>query len=189
MSPRGYPCAMDDSSYLIRSATKTLTFWPTLIAVFLVDFATKRWAEGNLLPVYTPHQVIGDAVRLTLAYNRNAAMGLSLGDYSRVGFTLIAVIVLVVIGGFYRRTPMNATGGAAALGLIAAGALGNLTDRVMFLHGVVDFIDIGIGNVRFWTFNIADAAITCGAILLAVLSMRGHREVEVLASSAHTAQP
>src|SRR5665647_709723 len=99
------PRAMND---LTRSGSKTLAFWPTLIVFYLADFATKRWAEGNLLPVYTPHEVIGDAVRLTLAYNRNAAMGLSLGDYSRVGFTLTAIVVLIVLGVFYRRTPVNA---------------------------------------------------------------------------------
>ena len=168
---------------LTRSGSKTLAFWPTLIVFYLADFATKRWAEGNLLPVYTPHEVIGDAVRLTLAYNRNAAMGLSLGDYSRVGFTLTAIVVLIVLGVFYQRTPVNASGGAAALGLVAAGALGNLTDRVMFSRGVVDFIDVGIGAARFWTFNVADSAITCGAILLAVLSMKGQREAAVLAGS------
>jgi signal peptidase II len=50
--------------------------------------------------------------------------------------------------------------------------VGNLIDRVRSTRGVVDFIDIGIGNTRFWTFNIADAAITIGAILLAVTLWR-----------------
>lgn len=180
---------MVNSHGFVRSGAKTLAFWPTFVVVFLLDFGTKRWAEGNLPPMYTPHEIIGNAVRLTLAYNKNAAMGLSLGDYSRVGFTLIAAVVLVVLGVFYRRTPAAATGAAAALALVAAGALGNLTDRVMFAHGVVDFIDIGAGNVRFYTFNVADAAITCGAILLGALSMRRDRGSEISAGSTHTAQP
>lgn len=180
---------MEDSSDLTRRGQKTLAFWPTFIVVFLLDFVTKRWAERNLPPMYTPHQIVGDVVRFTLAYNKNAAMGLSLGDYSRVGFTLIAVVVLVVLGVFYRRTPAAATGAAAGLALVAAGALGNLTDRVMFAHGVIDFIDIGFGNARFYTFNVADAAITCGAVLLGALSMRRGRDSEINTGSTRTVQP
>jgi signal peptidase II len=56
---------------------------------------------------------------------------------------------------------------AAALGLIAGGALGNLLDRLRWDRGVVDFVDIGLGSVRFWTFNVADVGITCGAVWLA----------------------
>jgi len=129
--------------------------------------------------MYTPHEVFGDVVRLTLAFNKDAAMGLSLGQYSRIGFAAIAAIVLVVLGVFYRRTPMSAATHAVGLALIAAGALGNLADRVLFTHGVVDFIDVGIGAKRFYTFNVADASITCGAVLLFILSMKERREHEV----------
>ncbi len=180
---------MESSHDFALSGAKGLAFWPTFVVVFLFDFGTKRWAEDFLPPMYTPHEILGNAVRLTLAYNKNAAMGLSLGAYSRVGFTLIAAAVLVVLGVLYRRTPAAGTGSATALALVAAGALGNLTDRVMFAHGVVDFIDIGVGNVRFYTFNVADAAITCGAILLGVLLMRRNRGPETSSGSAHTAQP
>ena len=54
------------------------------------------------------------------------------------------------------------------MGLARGGAAGNLIDRIRSPRGVVDFIDIGIGAVRFWTFNVADAGITVGAILLAL---------------------
>lgn len=167
---------------------KSVTFWPTLLGIFFLDFATKRWAEQNLLPLYTPHRVIGETLRFTLAFNKDAAMGLSLGNYSRIGFTLIAAIVLVVLGVFYRRTPSNAGAHAFGLALVAAGALGNLADRVLFMHGVVDFIDVGIGSARFYTFNVADASITCGAILLAILSLKEHRDAEVPISPARTTQ-
>ena len=69
---------------------------------------------------------------------------------------------------------------AAGLALIASGALGNLIDRLRSPRGVVDFIDVGIGDVRFWTFNIADVGITCGAILL-VLALQRTAESERLA--------
>ena len=65
---------------------------------------------------------------------------------------------------------------AAALALVAGGAIGNVLDRFRTpggtYRGVVDFIDIGVGGWRFWTFNLADVGVTCGAILLALLMLR-----------------
>jgi len=155
-----------------RAISKSALFWPTLIFVYAVDFITKHLAVTHLSPAYVPHKIIGDFVRFTLAYNRDAAMGLSLGDYSRAGFTITAAAVLVVLFALYRRTPAGNPSSVVALAMIAGGALGNLTDRIRSSLGVVDFIDVGSGNTRFWTFNVADAAVTCGAILLAVVSMK-----------------
>ena len=56
--------------------------------------------------------------------------------------------------------------------MIAAGATGNLIDRVRSARGVVDFIDVGIGASRFWTFNVADSGVTCGAVILAIITWR-----------------
>jgi signal peptidase II len=53
--------------------------------------------------------------------------------------------------------------------MIVGGALGNLYDRLRWTRGVVDFIDVGIGDTRFWTFNIADAGISVGATLMVLL--------------------
>jgi signal peptidase II len=152
--------------------SKAAAFWPTLIFVYAFDFVTKRMVVNSLSPAYVPHNIIGDYVRFTLAYNRDAAMGLSLGDYSRTGFTVTAAAVLVVLFVLYRRTPAKAVASAIALAMIAGGALGNLTDRIRSSLGVVDWIDVGIGHARFWTFNVADAAVSCGAVLLAILSLR-----------------
>ena len=157
-------------------AMKARIFWPTLVIVYVLDFITKRLAETHLLPQHVPHRVIGELVRFTLAYNKDAAMGLSLGGYSRAGFALTAAVILVVLGVLYRRTPESDRFSALALALVTAGALGNLTDRLMSSRGVVDFIDVGIGNSRFYTFNVADAGVTCGAILLALLSLRGSKK-------------
>lgn len=165
---------MSDTTERIRS--KAYLFWPTLTTVYTADFLTKRLVEEYIRPAYVPHPVIGDFFRLTLAYNRDAAMGLSLGGYSRIGFTLTAAAVLVVLGVLYRRTPDDSRLSIFALAMITAGALGNLTDRLMSSRGVVDFIDVGIGSSRFYTFNIADAAVTCGAVLLAVVSWRSPKK-------------
>ena len=157
----------------LRSLTaKAKLFWPTLIGVYALDFITKRMVVNAYSPAYVPHEIIGSYVRFTLAYNRDAAMGLSLGEYSRVGFTITAAAVLVVLFALYRRTPAAAKTSIIALAMIAGGALGNLTDRLMSPLGVVDFIDIGTNTVRFWTFNLADTAVSCGALLLAFVSMK-----------------
>jgi signal peptidase II len=63
-----------------------------------------------------------------------------------------------------------------ALALIMGGAVGNLLDRLQRVEGVVDFIDVGVGTTRFWTFNIADSAITIGAILLVLSSMAASKQ-------------
>jgi signal peptidase II len=93
-------------------------------------------------------------------------MNISLGRASRVVFTVLAVAMIGVIVGMYRKTADNETLQPVALALIAGGALGNLLDRLRSVRGVVDFIDVGIGDSRFWTFNVADSGVTCGAILL-----------------------
>ena len=155
---------------------KARYFWPTLVGVYCFDFVTKRLVERYFLPEHVPHPIIGELVRFTLAYNRDAAMGLSLGGYSRAGFAITAVVILTVLGVLYRRTAESDKFSALALAMVSGGALGNLTDRLMSSRGVVDFIDVGIGSARFYTFNVADSAVTCGALLLALLSLRGPKQ-------------
>jgi signal peptidase II len=65
-----------------------------------------------------------------------------------------------------------------ALGLTTGGAVGNLLDRVRSPRGVVDFIDLGFGDARFWIFNLADAGISVGAILLGFALWRRLRAAE-----------
>lgn len=146
-------------------------FWPLFCVWVALDFITKRMVESRLTP-HIEHNVIGSWVRFTLTYNTGAAMNISLGGASRVGFTVLAVGMLVVIFMMYRHTGANETAQPLALALIAGGALGNLIDRVRSVKGVVDFIDVGVRDARFWTFNVADAGVTCGAILLVLVLWR-----------------
>ena len=156
---------------------KARTFWPVLLSLVALDCATKDLAVERLSPVHVPHPVIGELVRFTLAYNPDAAMGLSLGPYSRVGFLLIAAIMICGVGYYYMKAPRESGATALALALIAGGAAGNLIDRVRSSRGVVDFIDVGVGNARFYTFNVADAGVFCGTLfLLVVLSRRSDKE-------------
>lgn len=156
---------------------KSRRFWPLFALVLLTDCATKRAAEFHLVPAQVPHELLGEIVRLTLAYNPGAAMSLSLGAHSRLGFSLLAVVALVVMAHLYRRTAPGDRQAAGGLALIAAGAVGNLLDRLRSERGVVDFIDIGIGGWRFWTFNVADMAILLGAIVL-VLALQRMEDTE-----------
>src|SRR5687767_77892 len=154
-------------------------FWPLLVTMFLADCTTKRMAEEHLLPAYVPKELFGDAVRLTLAYNPGMATGITFGPYSRVALTGMALICVALLFLLFRRASNGDRWLAAALGLVIGGALGNLIDRVRSTRGVVDFIDVGVGSHRFWTFNIADVGITIGALLLAVvLWRRDHRPAE-----------
>ncbi len=127
-------------------------------------------------------------VRFTLAYNPGAAFSMSLGPYSRLIFGAFAVIALVVLWRLYRMTGAGARPGdrlrIAALGLAFGGAAGNLIDRFRSPQGVVDFIDIGLGDVRFWTFNVADSAVTVGALVLAWSLSREERETAAVKAAA-----
>jgi signal peptidase II len=138
----------------------------------LADCTTKRLAIHHLSPPYMPHEVVGQWFRFTLAYNRGAAMGLFFGPYSRIGLSVVALVALGLLGTLYRRSRASDAWRAAALALVAGGAVGNLLDRLRSARGVVDFIDVGVGDVRFWTFNMADVGITCGALLLALVLSR-----------------
>ena len=151
---------------------KAKAFLSLLAVLVLADCSTKRLAVYHLSPPYIPHEVMGDWFRLTLAYNRGAAMGLFFGPYSRLGLSLTALFALALLGTLYRRSSAGDAWRAAALALVAGGAVGNLLDRLRSARGVVDFIDVGIGDMRFWTFNMADIGITCGALLLAILLAR-----------------
>lgn len=153
---------------------KAATFWPIVVALLLTDCTTKQLAVQHLTPPYTPHEIFGPLVRFTLAYNPGAAFSMSLGSASRWGFTALALLALTALTLVYRAAGHNDVTQAIAIALIAGGALGNLADRLRSARGVVDFIDIGVGNWRFWTFNVADMGVTCGAVLLAcVLWRRG----------------
>jgi signal peptidase II len=141
-------------------------FWPILVTLLIADCTTKELAETYLAPEHTPHAVAGSVVRLTLSHNPGAAMSLSLGPYSRIGFSLAALLAVIILVRLYLATPATGRSRAAALALLVGGAAGNLLNRLMSPRGVIDFIDIGVQSWRFWTFNLADAGITVGAALL-----------------------
>jgi signal peptidase II len=158
-------------------------FWPIIITVVLSDILTKWIAVRDLYPRGVPREVFGDVVRLTLVYNRGAAFGLHLGQYSRWIFLALTIAALVILAQLYRTTSAKDIARTLAIALVSGGAIGNLIDRVRGPQGVVDFIDIGIGDMRWPTFNVADMAVSTGAILLAYV-LWGEDRAEQSAATA-----
>ena len=160
--------------------SKARWFWPIVIALLVTDCATKRAVEhrlalGELKPV------VGDVVRFTLSYNQNAAMSIDLGgDSRRTVLSVLTIAALLVLGVLYHRTRPSERLRVIGVALVAGGALGNLLDRIRSSAGVVDFIDVGVAQVRFWTFNVADMGITAGAVLLLIaLGLKQHERALV----------
>ena len=154
-----------------RVIGKARVFWPLVLLLVLSDCATKRWASERLVE-HVPHPVLGEIVQFTLTHNTGAAMGSSLGQYSRVGFSVLTLAALAMLFQLYRRAHADDVRLATAVAAIVGGAVGNLLDRLRWDGGVVDFIDVGVGASRFWVFNVADMAVTLGAISLAWLLWR-----------------
>ncbi len=166
------------------SAGERRLFFATALGVLLLDAVTKVVAEAYLLRT-TGIPVFGEWFQLTLVYNPGAAFGLHLGAYSRWIFLALALGAVVLL------TRMSATAETGdrlrqiALGLVAGGAAGNLVDRIRSSRGVVDFLDFGFGALRWPTFNVADIAVTCGAVALAIsLWMEDNRHASREAASA-----
>ena len=161
-----------------RSGNNRL-FWTVALLVILLDQMTKQWAVNNLQPPHIPHEILGNFLRFTLAYNEGAAFSMSVGEYSRYIFGGFAIIACVILWRLFRASRPGETVRVLALALAFGGASGNLIDRFRARASVVDFIDIGIGGVRFWTFNIADTAVTFGAIMLAFVLWKEDVAAEV----------
>jgi signal peptidase II len=153
----------------MATRSRARVFWPVLLAVTAVDAVTKALARRWLPLPQLPHDVLGNAVRFTLVYNPGAAFGINFGPSSRWIFTALTVVALVILARLYAATRSGDMPRTVALALVCGGALGNLVDRLSSGMGVVDFIDVGLRNTRWPTFNVADIAVCVGAVLLAVV--------------------
>ena len=171
----------------MESAAERRLFWGTAGAIVVADVITKLLAEA-LLARRLPLSIIGDWVQLRLVYNQGAAFGLDVGEYSRWVFFGLAIIALIVLGSMVRSTRPGDRFRLLALALVCGGAAGNLIDRIRSAQGVVDFLDIGVGGWRWPTFNVADSAITVGAIALA-LSLWQEGRAHQRAKEAQAAEP
>jgi signal peptidase II len=141
----------------------------TALAGIGLDQATKvlvvATREGK-----PPIQIVGRI--LTIYVTRNSGAAFSFAPAATLLFTGAAVAAAVVI--VIKASRLHSVGWAAALGLVLAGAIGNLCDRMLRAPGigrgaVVDFIDLRY----FADFNVADSCLTCGVVLIVLLSLRG----------------
>lgn len=131
--------------------------------VLVLDQLTK-WLVSTRLLLGEPVPVLGDVVRLTLVHNRGAAFGLFPG--SRLPFIIVSILAIAVVLYLFQRDAYRSGLSRVLLGGILGGALGNLIDRAR-LGYVVDFIEVGVGSLKWPVFNVADSAVTLGVIILA----------------------
>ena len=158
-----------------RVATQARARWPIFLGlaalVLVLDQLTKAWLVSFLAPGERV-EVIGDYVRLIHSQNNGALFGLF-----RDQALLFAVISIGVVGAivWFHHTSGRNTLLSVALGLLLGGALGNMADRFRIGY-VVDFVDVGLGDLRFYTFNLADSAISLAILLLLISAFVTNRD-------------
>ncbi|MFP4079924.1 MAG: signal peptidase II [Ectothiorhodospira sp.] len=140
------------------------------VAVSGLDQLTKRVAEYQLTQ-FAPMEIL-PFLDLSLVYNTGAAFSLlgAAGGWQRWLFTALALGVSVVLIEWMRRLQPDERLTATALALVLGGAVGNLIDRLWHGH-VIDFIDLHYAGYHWPAFNVADSAITVGAVLLIATSL------------------
>jgi len=145
----------------------------TMAVVVALDQVTKAIVR-QLLPLGESRSVIPDLLDLTHVHNTGAAFGLLNAvefPYKSMLMIAIAAVALVAIAVYATQLGFHERMARFGLALILAGAFGNLIDRAVFGF-VVDFVDVYWRTTHFWAFNVADSAITIGAILV-LLDMIG----------------
>ena len=159
------------------SGGKATVLGVVLGGVLSLDLLTKLMVQRTMT-LYQQIDVVGEYVRLTYIHNPGAAFGIGLGPHSRYIFLFLSLLALFALAAMYWVTPAKDRVRLASIALICGGALGNLLDRIRSSAGVVDFLDVGVGDLRWPVFNIADIAVTTGAIFLALSLWREEQQVE-----------
>lgn len=153
---------------------RNLRWLALTLLVIVADQLTKLWAQTGLT-LYQPHELLS-VFNLTLAYNHGAAFSFlaGAGGWQRWFLAALALVASLVLLVWLYRLKIGEWMQAAALALILGGALGNLIDRIQ--HGyVIDFLDFHWQASHFPAFNLADSAITLGAILIVADMLVGRK--------------
>jgi signal peptidase II len=148
----------------VRSLSVRAAFLFSALVVVLLDLASKLVVHHTMTLGARPIRLIGDVAVLNYVQNPGAAFSLFSGSrwfFILVAFLSILVVLYLALSGHHRARAQ------VAFGLILGGALGNLIDR-LWLGVVIDFLDVGIGTHRWPVFNVADAGVTVGVILLGI---------------------
>ncbi|MFT5218075.1 MAG: signal peptidase II [Gammaproteobacteria bacterium] len=158
------------------SGSQLKWLWLSLL-VIIADQASKQLAEYWL----TPHQTVEviPYFEWFLTYNTGAAFSFlaDAGGWQRWFFSIAAIVISLIILQWIRKLPGQETATAVSLSLILGGAIGNVIDRIWFGH-VIDFIQVWLGSYAWPAFNVADSAISIGAVLLIISSFSGNANSE-----------
>jgi signal peptidase II len=147
-----------------RARDGSLPPWLWTPLVLVVDFVTKRLVLSHEDALRGRIEFIGDFARFIYVRNSGSAMGLfPVGRLALIGVSLLASFFIIYL---YRTTDPRLRLRLAAMAAILGGALGNLVDRIFYGGHVVDFIDLGFGPHRFYTFNVADIGVSIGGLIL-----------------------
>ncbi len=134
-----------------------------IVGVLLIDQISKLLIVNFFSPFEPATNVIGSFLRLKLTYNPYGVFSISFGpNILYYIFSSIGILILTYIG-----LSLKDKTSVIVFGIIIGGAMGNIFDRIR-LDYVIDFVDMGIGNLRWFTYNLADAFITAGALFLLV---------------------
>jgi signal peptidase II len=144
--------------------------------IYLVDQVTKAWA-ARTLRFADGHVVISGFVDFIYTENKGIAFGQLQdgGDFGRWFFVVLALAAAIAVLYYFMRTARSDDRVLGSCALLLAGIIGNLTDRAR-LGYVIDFIVVHAGSYHWPTFNVADASITIGALLLAYDLVFEHRK-------------
>ncbi|MDD2889322.1 MAG: signal peptidase II [bacterium] len=134
-----------------------------VLAIIVADQLTKFLIAKNLVEYQSLH-IIGNFLQFTLLYNKNGVFGLNF-SIPYIPFVIIAIVLIIFM---LKKIDIKYN---LPLLLILSGAFGNLIDRIR-VKAVIDFIDFGIGNARFYVFNVADSSITIGIVLWLLISFK-----------------
>jgi signal peptidase II len=151
-------------------ARRWAIFTALAATVALADQLSKAWV-AQAFP--QPTEIVGDLVRVVQVRNTGGIFGL-LGDSALLLGAASTVVIALIIVYHAREGVRQHWLLSVALGLLLGGALGNLVDRLR-LGYVLDFVDMGVGDFRWYTFNVADAAISTAIVLLVGLTLFGER--------------
>lgn len=154
--------------------SRLLQPWLLAPLVLVLDFVSKRLVLANEAALRGKIQVIGEFARFIYVRNPGSAMGLF--PVGRVVLVVVSLLAAAFLVWLYRSTEPRLKVRRGAMAAILGGALGNLVDRVFYGGLVVDFIDLGIGSHRFYTFNVADIAVTVGGTVLFLCLLLEGRE-------------
>jgi signal peptidase II len=132
-----------------------------LIVALLLDQVSKIFVISILNPFDPPRDIIGSIIRFKLAFNPYGVFSIQFGPKFLYYVLNIVGITAFTFIGLSQETKV----GAAVWALIIGGALGNFLDRLRMKY-VIDFIDMGFGNYRWYVYNLADAFITVGIVTL-----------------------